>query len=111
MRNTFAFIELTKTLAHACHEIDALLDILPGGTFRKFLNAPHGCLFDRHSQTSSSLPLSTKLTYRSEARPRQRTPRPCRDLRRPRSPLCHGRGAAGSAVSYTHLTLPTIYSV
>jgi len=66
MQNALALIELTQTLTHARNEVDALLDILPGGIFRKFLNAPHGCLFDRHSQTSSSLPLSTKLTYRSD---------------------------------------------
>src|SRR5664280_2834843 len=65
MQNALAFIELTQTLAHACDEVDALLNILPRGVFRKFLNALNGCFFSRHSQTSFSLPSSTKLTYRS----------------------------------------------
>jgi len=65
MQNALAFIELTQTPMHACDKADALLNILPGGVFRKLVNALHGCFFDRHSQPSSSMPLSTKLTYRS----------------------------------------------
>ena len=66
MRKTLAFIQFTQALTHACNEADALLNILPGGAVRKLLNAPDGCFFDRHSQTSSSLPLPTKLIYRSD---------------------------------------------